>query len=186
MEVWTHESMTFEACGFKRFYLSDNSNKRCSLVFLQKSTIGPKMALSGAMSNEGGWPATTLTTYLDSRLLNALPIGWQQLIKQVKVSSSAGKRSKEIVTANNYFFIPSIAELVPSMTDEPYIYERKIVEAEQRINKSEHGSNVTMKALLALLSHGIDGNAIEPMKEAKAALENYLIDGQNAKNPNNV
>lgn len=59
------------------------------------------------------------------------------------------------------------------------VHERKIVEAEQRINKSEHGSNVTMKALLALLSHGIDGNAIEPMKEAKAALEDYLIDGQN-------
>lgn len=66
------------------------------------------------------------------------------------------------------------------------VHEQKIVEAEQRINKSEHGSNVTMKALLALLSHGIDGNAIEPMKEAKAALENYLIDGQNAKNLNNV
>lgn len=66
------------------------------------------------------------------------------------------------------------------------VHERKIVEAEQRINKSEHGSNVTMKALLALLSHGIDGNAIEPMKEAKAALENYLIDGQNTKNINNV
>ena len=64
------------------------------------------------------------------------------------------------------------------------IHERKIVEAEQRINKSEHGSNVTMKALLALLSHGIDGNAIEPMKEAKTALENYLIDGQTPKNPN--
>lgn len=62
------------------------------------------------------------------------------------------------------------------------VHERKIVEAEQRINKSEHGSNVTMKALLALLSHGIDGNAIEPMKEAKTALENYLIDGQNTKN----
>ena len=38
-----------------------------------------------------------------------------------------------------------------------------------------------MKALLALLSHGIDGNAIDPMKEAKAALESYLIDGQNLK-----
>ena len=59
------------------------------------------------------------------------------------------------------------------------VHEHKIVKAEHRINKSEHGSNVTMKALLALLSHGIDGNAIEPMKEAKAALENYLIDGQN-------
>lgn len=59
------------------------------------------------------------------------------------------------------------------------VHDRKILEAEQRIGHSEQGNNVTMKALLALLSHGIDGNAIEPMKEAKAALENYLIDGQN-------
>lgn len=58
---------------------------------------------------------------------------------------------------------------------------RKIAGVEQRVNKSEHGINVMMKALLALLSHGIDGNAIDPMKEAKAALESYLIDGQNLK-----
>ena len=58
---------------------------------------------------------------------------------------------------------------------------RKIAGVEQRVNKSEHGINVMMKALLALLSHGIDGNAIDPMKEAKAALESYLIDGQNIK-----
>lgn len=58
---------------------------------------------------------------------------------------------------------------------------RKIAGVEQRVNKSEHGINVMMKALLALLSHGIDGNAIDPMKEAKAALESYLIDGQSSK-----
>ena len=60
-------------------------------------------------------------------------------------------------------------------------HSRKIAGVEQRVNKSEHGINVMMKALLALLSHGIDGNAIDPMKEAKAALENYLIDGQSSK-----
>ena len=60
-------------------------------------------------------------------------------------------------------------------------HSRKIAGVEQRVNRSEHGINVMMKALLALLSHGIDGNAIDPMKEAKAALESYLIDGQNLK-----
>lgn len=60
-------------------------------------------------------------------------------------------------------------------------HSRKIVGVEQRVNKSEHGINVMMKALLALLSHGIDGNAIDPMREAKAALESYLIDGQSSK-----
>lgn len=58
---------------------------------------------------------------------------------------------------------------------------RKIAGVEQRVNRSEHGINVMMKALLALLSHGIDGNAIDPMKEAKADLENFLIGGQNLK-----
>lgn len=61
-------------------------------------------------------------------------------------------------------------------------HSRKIAGVEQRVNRSEHGINVMMKALLALLSHGIDGNAIGPMKEAKAALESYLIDGQSSKN----
>lgn len=60
-------------------------------------------------------------------------------------------------------------------------YGRKIAGVEQRVNRSEHGINVMMKALLALLSHGIDGNAIDPMKEAKADLENFLIGGQNLK-----
>ena len=61
-------------------------------------------------------------------------------------------------------------------------HSRKIAGVEQRVNRSEHGINVMMKALLALLSHGIDGKAIDPMKEAKAALESYLIDGQSSKN----
>ena len=33
-----------------------------------------------------------------------------------------------------------------------------------------------MKALLALLRHGIDGNDVEGMKKVKSELEQYLID----------
>lgn len=123
LAAWTHEEITYQACGFKRYYLSDDSNRRCALTFIQKNTLGTLKQLNTASNNSGGWPNTSLQTYLDNRLLWALPIGWQQLIKQVKISSSAGGGSKEIVTANCYFFIPSIIELNPSATDEPYIYE---------------------------------------------------------------
>ena len=34
---------------------------------------------------------------------------------------------------------------------------------------------LTQRALLALLSHGLDGNSIEQMEAAKAALEEHLI-----------
>ena len=40
----------------------------------------------------------------------------------------------------------------------------------------DEGSRVTQRALLALLDHGIDGNNIKQMQDAKEALQNHLID----------
>jgi hypothetical protein len=123
LAAWPHETREYEMCGFKQFYLSDNTNKRCAMTFLAKNTLARKMPITSSYYNNGGWPAATLRTYLDKRLPNALPIGWQQLIQKVKVTSSAGGTSKEIVTADCYFFIPAAYELNPSMNSEPYIYE---------------------------------------------------------------
>lgn len=45
----------------------------------------------------------------------------------------------------------------------------------KRLESIEEGNRVTQHALLALLSHGIDGNDTEALKSAKKALEKYLI-----------
>ena len=45
----------------------------------------------------------------------------------------------------------------------------------ERLDSIEAGNRVTQHALLALLSHGIDGNDIESLKKAKHDLEQYLI-----------
>lgn len=42
------------------------------------------------------------------------------------------------------------------------------------IDKIEEANVVTQRALLALLSHSINGNDIESLKRAKTDLENYL------------
>ena len=39
----------------------------------------------------------------------------------------------------------------------------------------DEGTRITQRALLALLDHGIDGNSVEQMQAAKAALEEHLI-----------
>mgnify|MGYP000882482666 CR=1 FL=1 len=127
LAAWTHDDLVVEVASFKNFYLSDNSNKRCSITFLQKDTLGQNMPLNSSSSNAGGWANTSLREYLDSRLVDALPIGWKQLVKQVKVPSSAGGKSKEIVTSDCYFFIPSAIEVSSSMIDEPYIYEGQTI-----------------------------------------------------------
>lgn len=45
----------------------------------------------------------------------------------------------------------------------------------ERLNAIEEGNRVTQRALLALLSHGIDGNDVDEMRSAKKELEDYLI-----------
>lgn len=44
-----------------------------------------------------------------------------------------------------------------------------------RLDKLESSTRITMRAQLALLSHGLDGNNVHQMEEAKKEIENYLI-----------
>ena len=45
----------------------------------------------------------------------------------------------------------------------------------KRLKALEEGNRVTQQAILALLSHAINGNDIDSLKDAKTKLENYLI-----------
>lgn len=45
----------------------------------------------------------------------------------------------------------------------------------ERLGSIEDGNRATQRALLALLNHGIDGNNIKQMQDAKENLETYLI-----------
>lgn len=60
--------------------------------------------------------------------------------------------------------------------------EQKVAEFEgylksdkERLENIEESNRMTQRALLALLSHGIDGNNIEDMQTAQRDLQNYLI-----------
>ena len=45
-----------------------------------------------------------------------------------------------------------------------------------RLESIEEGNRASQRALLALLDHGIDGNNIRQMQDAKEILQNHLID----------
>lgn len=44
-----------------------------------------------------------------------------------------------------------------------------------RFERMENGNRIMQRCMLALLSHGIDGNDIEQMKQARNDLNEYLI-----------
>ena len=54
--------------------------------------------------------------------------------------------------------------------------DRKLANDNSHLEAIDAGERVTQRALLALLEHGIDGNNIEQMQDAKKALQNHLID----------
>ena len=123
LAIWTHEKATLEACGFRKYYLTENASKRCSFSLLATTLLDRTMKFSNSQSNEGGWSTSTLNTFLNNRLYKAIPEQVRGLIKRVKVPSSAGLKSTEIVESNCYITIPACIEVDPSMTTDPYINE---------------------------------------------------------------
>ena len=55
-------------------------------------------------------------------------------------------------------------------------HERYFENDDYRLKHIEKGNRIAQEALLALLSHGIDGNDVESMKKAKDKLQLFLIE----------
>ncbi len=53
--------------------------------------------------------------------------------------------------------------------------ESKLAHDKGRLDDIDAGNRATMHALLALLDHGIDGNNIKQMQDAKTELQEHLI-----------
>lgn len=143
---WPHEAIKFEMCGFKRYYLSDNASKRCSMSFLATSPLSRKIAFNSKNSTTGGWKDMYLNSYLNNRVYNAFPDIWKQLMKQVKIRSSIGDKSTEISTADCFVAIPAVISMDSTRSTDPYISEDTAIDyfttAASRALKDKEGNDV--------------------------------------------
>ena len=120
LAMWTHESITLEACGFRKYYLTDNTSKRCSFSLLASHLLGRTKKWNVTNTNAGGWANSELNSSLNDRLYNAIPTQIKALLKQVIVYSSIGQMSTELSSSNCYITIPAVVEVDSYMTSEPY------------------------------------------------------------------
>lgn len=88
----------------------------------------------------------------------AAAIGW--IIKGIQAAKAPARKTEERLKALER----AVAE-----------YESFFANDKKRMENIEEGSRVTQKAILALLSHGIDGNDIDAMVVARNELQEYLI-----------
>ena len=120
LALWTHESITLEACGFRKYYLTENTSKRCSFSLLASHLLDRPKRWNATNINAGGWASSELNKALNTRLYNAMPNQIKSLLKQVIVYSSVGQMSSELSSSDCYITIPALIEVDPSHTDEPY------------------------------------------------------------------
>lgn len=54
-------------------------------------------------------------------------------------------------------------------------HDKKLDNDHKRLLELEEGNKVMMQAMLAMMSHSIDGNHVEDLKQARDDLQKYLI-----------
>ena len=122
LAMWTHEKVTLEVCGFRRYDLSDGSGRRCSFSMLGAHLLDKNMKWGSTTS--GGWANSDLNMILNNRFYLAIPRQIRSLVKQVNVPSSVGDNSTEISESACYVAIPSYVEVdSKNATVDPYISE---------------------------------------------------------------
>ena len=125
LAMWTHESITLEAYGFRKYFLSDNPSKRCSFSLLASHLLGRTKMWNKSNTNDGGWAESSLNQSLNTRLYNAMPTQIKSLLKQVIVYSGDGIGDSdpyytEVTSSDCYIAIPALIEVDPTRTSEPY------------------------------------------------------------------
>ena len=64
---------------------------------------------------------------------------------------------------------------IKCIEDRLAVYDKRFAQDDERLKAIESCTKLSQRALLALLSHGIDGNEVEEMRKAKKSIEDYLI-----------
>ena len=119
---WTHEKVRMEYYGTRRYDISGSSpRKRASASFLANNPLALFGKMNSTNTNAGGWAASQMRTFLNTRVYDALAYKWQNIIKTVEVMSSPGNSdsSGEVVTSNDKLYLPANMEL-GGYTSSPY------------------------------------------------------------------
>lgn len=65
---------------------------------------------------------------------------------------------------------------IKALEDKVELYDNYFRNDKNRLDVMEEGNRIMQRAMLALLSHGIDGNDVNSLKKSKEELQQFLID----------
>ena len=100
-------------------------------------------------------------------------------VKTKKLKDPEGKLADEISVKVLEKLEPRFVEIEKKLSnDNTRIDEntRELSEHRKRMDGLESGQRAICRGVLALLSHEINGNSVDKLKEAQTGISNYLID----------
>lgn len=122
---WTHEKVRMEYYGTRRYAIPETEEEdRVSASFIANNPLSLLGKMNSSNTNAGGWAATQMRTFLNTRVYDALAYKWQNIIKTVEVKSSMGNgdSSSNTVISNDKIYLPANRE-VGGNTGIPYSKE---------------------------------------------------------------
>ena len=126
---WPRQTFCMQAVGsteraFRSFVRADN-DKYPNLALLLKDLLEETHVIDPANSNAGGFKARPMHTWLNNRVLRAIPIDWRQLIVSVYVHTNTGQNATGLVDppAVDKIWIPCCKDVGFNTTQSPYSLE---------------------------------------------------------------
>lgn len=119
LAAWPREKIRMEYWGVGKYYYSGTSTKS-KASFICNSQVGGLTGRGYYMNstniNSGGWDSSKMRTFLNARILKALPKEWQAMIKTVEIKATKGSQSTLTQVSDDKIYLPSYYELGGSGT----------------------------------------------------------------------
>ena len=117
-------TIVFQIWGFNHFEKSGvetkNTEDLARVVFGMKGVVAKQTT---ANFNKGGWGTSGTKDFVDNVFYNSLPEEIKRNITNIKMLSSEGNQSPNIVEIAGKIFIPCLSEVVSNITSVPYCNE---------------------------------------------------------------
>ena len=116
LAAWPKETLTVQAAGSEdyifRMFTKTGTGNYSACCFLLKNLMNLRRNMNSTNVNQGGWAATAMREWLNTRVLKALPLQWQAILQKVDVKSTIGNLSTtEFATSQDYLWLPCCKEV---------------------------------------------------------------------------
>lgn len=117
---WPHETFRMHYCGKGLHNKDDGTGLLDSATFIANAQLSQfcKFYPGSQETTDGSWKESELRTFLNTRVLKALPYAWQSLIKPVRIVTNGGSANPVLEYTTDKIYTPACADLTATTNNQ--------------------------------------------------------------------